>query len=589
MEERVVRKRFKQLYFTSIQWLSAILLLLANAHSSAENRVMELDFAGSGRDMAVAMQDLFHRPPSVVKLFLDTPQDGPVRLSLKPYQLFKKSRRTLLDGQALTDSELGTPKAYFRGVIEGMNDSFAFLSIDADGEASVFVESPLSQMSGDIANGVFHTSNNAPAARTDASSVSWPNNDVVTLPSISPPEPPSAAKPDAKSLGAASTTTTQTIEMDVAKGWYGWGRSITVPPGQARVGIMNRGPGVAVVYVSSDPNFANVDHCEFERCFIENPEPGEYYVSAYKFDNTDAEWIPDLPSQASYGFSEELSEGELHVATIAIEMDDALYARLGSLAAVNNYLAQLMAYNSAIYEEEANTQLQIGDVILYSSDPYPFTNDSGTRLAAVSDYWRENGANVDRTLLMHLSAEVNNGGIASLNSLCSLGGGYSVSGVDGLGPSGEQSINWDGFVTAHELGHNFGSPHTHCYGGLEGNSSHIDGCYVDLENTSACYQGAATLPGLGALTGGSPGSQNGTIMSYCHLRDGGLSNIAATFGLNHPYGVEADRVSRLMARITSQTAAAAPECLSGFAVPPEEPISTGLPVWLLYIATEPES
>ena len=587
MKERALRRRFALPYCTIIEWLAATLFLLGNVHSLAENRALVLDFAAPGHDKAAEMQGLFRRPPSEVELVLDASQDEPMQLSLKSYRPFKVGNRTLLDGRALTDSELGAPKQYFRGEIKGVEGSFAFLSIEADGEASLFADSPFTQIKGKITGGVFYRSNSAPAVRTGASSVSWPNNDAVTLPSLSPPEPPSAAQPAHKSRGGARSTTTQTIEMDVAQGWYGWGRSITVPPGQARVGILNRGPGVAVVYVSSDPNFANVDYCGGDRCFIENPVPGEYYVRAYKFDATSADWIPDLPSEASYGFSEELGEGELYLATIAVELDDALYAQMGSVTAITDYLAQLMAYNSATYEKEAYTQLQIGDVILYTNDPYPFTQDSGARLSAVSDYWQENGANVDRSLLMHLSADVNNGGIASLNTLCSLGGGYSVSGVDGLAPADELNINWDGFVTAHELGHNFGAPHTHCFAGLEGNSSPIDGCYVDTFDQNACFQGTAALPGLGALLGGSAGSQNGTIMSYCHVLDGGLSNIARTFGLNHPYGVDAGRVPTLMARITSQVATAAPECLSGFAaLPEEEPISSGLPVWLLYQATQ---
>ena len=77
-------------HFKIIHWLGAMLLFWVSVHSSAENRVLELDFAEPERDMTVAMQDLFQYPPYTVKLVLDTPQDGPVRLSLKPYQPFKK-------------------------------------------------------------------------------------------------------------------------------------------------------------------------------------------------------------------------------------------------------------------------------------------------------------------------------------------------------------------------------------------------------------------------------------------------------------------------------------------------------------------
>jgi cysteine-rich repeat protein len=65
-------------------------------------------------------------------------------------------------------------------------------------------------------------------------------------------------------------------------------------------------------------------------------------------------------------------------------------------------------------------------------------------------------------------------------------------------------------VVAHELGHNFGSPHTHCY------MPPVDNCY---NQEAGCYAGVESVP---------PGG--GTIMSYCHLLGGGLSNINLTFG-----------------------------------------------------------
>src|SRR5262249_57182568 len=69
---------------------------------------------------------------------------------------------------------------------------------------------------------------------------------------------------------------------------------------------------------------------------------------------------------------------------------------------------------------------------------------------------------------------------------------------------------WDVEVVAHELGHNFGSPHTHCY------NPPVDECY---NQEPGCYSGPTSLP---------PGG--GTIMSYCHLLAGGLANINLVFG-----------------------------------------------------------
>ena len=113
------------------------------------------------------------------------------------------------------------------------------------------------------------------------------------------------------------------------------------------------------------------------------------------------------------------------------------------------------------------------------------------------------------------------------------------------------------------------SPHTHCYNGLGGNSNPVDGCY-NGESSDGCWAGSQDLPGVDSLTGGSLGGQNGTIMSYCHLLDGGLNNIARTFGSNTSFGIEPGRVSAQLSRRTAQIAAASSECL---AVVEEETVS----------------
>src|SRR6185503_11658566 len=69
---------------------------------------------------------------------------------------------------------------------------------------------------------------------------------------------------------------------------------------------------------------------------------------------------------------------------------------------------------------------------------------------------------------------------------------------------------WDVLVFTHEVGHNMGTQHTHCY------NPPLDHCY---SGEQGCYVGPTSLP---------PGG--GTIMSYCHILPGGLANVDLLFG-----------------------------------------------------------
>ena len=68
-------------------------------------------------------------------------------------------------------------------------------------------------------------------------------------------------------------------------------------------------------------------------------------------------------------------------------------------------------------------------------------------------------------------------------------------------------------MVAHEIGHNFGSLHTH-----DGYNPKVDECGVEDAN------GKKTCPAE------LPLEHSSTIMSYCHNCIGGVSNVAYTFG-----------------------------------------------------------
>jgi len=97
---------------------------------------------------------------------------------------------------------------------------------------------------------------------------------------------------------------------------------------------------------------------------------------------------------------------------------------------------------------------------------------------------------INVNLLHSLSTRNLGGGIAYVGGLYTRNFCYGVSEVYG------NFASWDRYVVAHELGHNFGADHTHEM------SPQVDTC------GNVC-----------------PSDPRGTIMSYCHLCSGGLSNV----------------------------------------------------------------
>jgi cysteine-rich repeat protein len=174
------------------------------------------------------------------------------------------------------------------------------------------------------------------------------------------------------------------------------------------------------------------------------------------------------------------------------------------------YLGDLAASVSTIYDADTDVRIVFRGIRLWqATDPWRRRNTSGM-LDEVREYWTENEAATPRDLVHFVSGKGVTGGIAFLDVLCSPAWGYGVSTVFGSFDVLDPAATWDVTVVAHELGHNFGSDHTHCY------DPPVDGCYAA---ESGCYSGPTSLP---------PGG--GTIMSYCHLLPGGEANINLTFG-----------------------------------------------------------
>lgn len=248
---------------------------------------------------------------------------------------------------------------------------------------------------------------------------------------------------------------------------------------------------------------------------------------------------------------------------VAFESDHSFYqlfaGEANPTAAAQDYLGDLMNYTSAMYVNDLNTEMVISSISLWSSpasQPWQELGDVGCVLYELGLYWNNPDNDVDSTrTVAHFVAgnSTTGGGVAWLSTLCwapfntntgscnsfsgtqLAGGDYGVSGgmTRSFDPGSPQPSVWDFVVVAHELGHNFGSDHTHCY------NERIDEC-SNREGGRGCFAGTESLPG-------PSGEGAGTIMSYCHLiQPGGLANIAPSLGFEHPFGNDPDRVPQTM-------------------------------------------
>jgi hypothetical protein len=126
--------------------------------------------------------------------------------------------------------------------------------------------------------------------------------------------------------------------------------------------------------------------------------------------------------------------------------------------------------------------------------------------------WASSSWPVDADLAHFFSGDALGGGVAYINALCRTDIGFAVSGslsgsINWAGWTGTpQPFTWDFVVVAHELGHNFGSYHTHDY------CPPLDHCHSNCDGTTGC--------------------ERGTLMSYCHAACSGMIWIDLSF---HPF------------------------------------------------------
>ena len=180
-----------------------------------------------------------------------------------------------------------------------------------------------------------------------------------------------------------------------------------------------------------------------------------------------------------------------------------LYQSKGTTQGVTNYMTSLFNNFQMLYNNE-----QIGSKLnqLYiwtTTDPY--ANSLNTFSSSRTNF----GAN-----LATLFSTSGGGGVAWLDALCGSNEYYKHGFCGSVGANfyNVPNYSWPVNVSAHEVGHNLGSPHTHSCSWVGGA---IDGCGPAAGYNEGCN---GPIP-----------SNGGTMMSYCHLVNVGV-NLALGFG-----------------------------------------------------------
>lgn len=265
---------------------------------------------------------------------------------------------------------------------------------------------------------------------------------------------------------------------------------------------------------------------------IEAPQAA--HGSDQAFECGTADGVPaDLavPAPAAGGVERTASIDGVRVVDVAVETDAEFFDLFDSTAEAIAYVGDLFAATSAIYLRDVSTVVRVSHLSLWpgttGSDPWSAASTSAG-LNEFQSYWNSNRTSIPRTTAHFLSGKRLGGGIAYVGVLCWSYYAYGLTAsLNGAVSTTNPSLYWDLLAVSHEIGHNFNSPHSHCY------SPPVDECY---SGQSGCFSGTANVPTNGG----------GSIMSYCHLRSGGYSNVQFWMGRTGYYGTQSERVPQRM-------------------------------------------
>lgn len=151
---------------------------------------------------------------------------------------------------------------------------------------------------------------------------------------------------------------------------------------------------------------------------------------------------------------------QLYVADVGIDCDHEFYTRLGSsVSNAVNSVELIMNNTNVIYERDVDIIFEISTLVVRSdpSDPYSTSTIDG-RLTEFRNTWNSSPESEIRRDVAHMFSGVNFSGgaigLAFLGVLCNFGNSYGV--VESLYTT---NLTFRTSLTAHELGHNWGSAH----------------------------------------------------------------------------------------------------------------------------------
>ncbi len=220
---------------------------------------------------------------------------------------------------------------------------------------------------------------------------------------------------------------------------------------------------------------------------------------------------------------------------VYFETSYSLFQNKGSVSAVENYVTGLFNGVATLYANEG-ISVEISQIHVWSSND-PFSHGSAS--AAIGSFIQMR-PDFNGTVghLLDLTGQLK-GGLAYVDVLCDNTFNVGYSDIN-ASYSSLPTYSWTINVVTHELGHNFGSQHTHdCVWGPQ-NCTAIDGCGAPKPSVGCGSCSGATIP------------PKGTIMSYCHVGGNGID-------FNLGFGTEPGNLIR------SRMAAASclPQCGSG--------------------------